>query len=63
MTKSSSKRLGCVSGQGGEKAILTHPFFHEKIDWEALEQRRVRPPVKPKIVSFSFLLAACTFNR
>ncbi|KAH9514541.1 Calcium-independent protein kinase C [Bulinus truncatus] len=49
MTKNPAKRLGCVTSQGGEKAILNHPFFHEKIDWEALEQRKVKPPFKPKI--------------
>ncbi|XP_052106988.1 calcium-independent protein kinase C-like isoform X2 [Mytilus californianus] len=51
MTKNPAKRLGCVKQQGGEKAILVHPFFHEKIDWEALEQRKVKPPFKPKIKS------------
>ncbi|CAG2208563.1 PRKCE [Mytilus edulis] len=51
MTKNPTKRLGCVKQQGGEKAILVHPFFHEKIDWEALEQRKVKPPFKPKIKS------------
>ena len=51
MTKNPQKRLGCVKIHGGERAILHHPFFHEKIDWEALEERRVKPPFKPKIVS------------
>ena len=51
MTKDPAKRLGCVTSQGAEKAILVHPFFHEKIDWEALELRKVKPPFKPKIVS------------
>ena len=51
MTKNPAKRLGCVKSHGGEKAILVHPFFHEKIDWEALEQKKVKPPFKPKIVS------------
>ena len=51
MTKNPAKRLGCVKQQGGEKAILLHPFFHEKIDWESLEQRKVKPPFKPKIKS------------
>jgi len=49
MTKNPARRLGCVATQGCEKAILVHPFFNEKIEWEALEQRRVKPPFKPKI--------------
>lgn len=50
MIKNPAKRLGCVATQGGEHAILTHPFFKE-LDWNALKQRRIRPPFKPKIVS------------
>nr|CAD7425653.1 unnamed protein product [Timema monikensis] len=48
MTKNSTKRLGCVVAQGVEAAIRVHPFFRE-IEWEALENRRVKPPFKPKI--------------
>ena len=51
MTKNPVKRLGCVKAQGAEKAILVHPFFHDKISWEGLEQKAVKPPFKPKIVS------------
>ncbi|XP_076442958.1 calcium-independent protein kinase C-like isoform X1 [Babylonia areolata] len=51
MTKNPAKRLGCVTSQGAEKAIFIHAFFHQKIDFEALEQRRVKPPFKPKIKS------------
>jgi hypothetical protein len=51
MTKNPAKRLGCVKSQGAEKAIFVHSFFHQKIDWEALEERKVKPPFKPKIVS------------
>uniref|UniRef100_A0A3Q2Y6I3 Protein kinase C n=1 Tax=Hippocampus comes TaxID=109280 RepID=A0A3Q2Y6I3_HIPCM len=48
MTKNPAKRLGCVVSQGCEEAIKTHPFFRE-IDWLLLEQRKVRPPFKPRI--------------
>ncbi|XP_052767110.1 calcium-independent protein kinase C-like isoform X2 [Mya arenaria] len=51
MTKNPAKRLGCFKTHGGEKAILVHPFFHEKINWELLEQKAVKPPFKPKIKS------------
>lgn len=50
MTKSPNKRLGCVVAQGLEEAIKLHPFFRE-IDWTLLEQRKIRPPFKPRIVS------------
>jgi novel protein kinase C epsilon type len=62
MTKNPAKRLGCVKAQGGERAILIHPFFNDKIDWEALEERKVKPPFKPKIVSNVILVIfALTF--
>ncbi|XP_026170824.1 protein kinase C epsilon type [Mastacembelus armatus] len=48
MTKNPAKRLGCVVSQGCEEAIKTHPFFRE-IDWVLLEQRKVKPPFKPRI--------------
>lgn len=54
MTKNPNKRLGCVVANGGEEAIKKHPFFLNKIDWIALEDRQVKPPFKPKVVS-SFL--------
>lgn len=50
MTKNPSKRLGCVVAHGTEAAIRTHAFFRD-MDWTALENRRVKPPFKPKIVS------------
>lgn len=50
MTKSPNKRLGCMMAQGLEEAIKLHPFFRE-IDWTLLEQRKIRPPFKPRIVS------------
>lgn len=51
MTKNPLRRLGCVQSQGSEDAIRAHPFFRE-IDWDALEARKVKPPFKPRIVSF-----------
>lgn len=51
MTKNPAKRLGCVNSQGGEDAIRAHPFFKD-MDWEALESRNLKPPFKPKIVSY-----------
>ncbi|XP_064789455.1 protein kinase C epsilon type isoform X1 [Oncorhynchus masou masou] len=48
MTKSPNKRLGCVITQGLEEAIKVHPFFKE-MDWVLLEQKRVKPPFKPRI--------------
>ncbi|XP_062852045.1 protein kinase C epsilon type [Trichomycterus rosablanca] len=48
MTKSPSKRLGCVASQGLEEAIKVHQFFKE-IDWVLLEQRKIKPPFKPRI--------------
>ena len=59
MTKNPVKRLGCVKTQGGEKAILVHPFFHDKISWEGLEQKSVKPPFKPKIVSYCLFCCYC----
>jgi len=56
MTKSPHKRLGCVKSHGGESAIRVHAFFHDKIDWDALEKRQVEAPFKPKIVSIIVLL-------
>uniref|UniRef100_G7PM48 Protein kinase C n=1 Tax=Macaca fascicularis TaxID=9541 RepID=G7PM48_MACFA len=42
------KRLGCVASQNGEDAIKQHPFFKE-IDWVLLEQKKIKPPFKPRI--------------
>ncbi|XP_035896199.1 protein kinase C isoform X2 [Anopheles stephensi] len=44
MTKNAAKRLGCTDG---ENQIRSHPFFKD-MDWEALEQRKVRPPFRPR---------------
>ncbi|KAK2580133.1 hypothetical protein KPH14_012410 [Odynerus spinipes] len=50
MTKNPAKRLGCVVANGGENAIKVHPFF-QHMDWDALEARTVKPPIKPKVQS------------
>jgi hypothetical protein len=49
MTKNPSKRLGCVAANGGEEAIKRHPFFLNKIDWAALDERQVRAPFRPRV--------------
>ncbi|XP_023245369.1 protein kinase C isoform X2 [Copidosoma floridanum] len=48
MTKNQNRRLGCVTINGGEKAIREHPFF-QHMDWDALEARKIKPPFKPKV--------------
>lgn len=64
MTKNPARRLGCIDG---EDSIRKHPFFKGKfvlinvnpkpnchaldMDWDALEQRKVRPPFRPRVVS------------
>ena len=50
MQKNVSKRLGCVTAHGGEEAIKHHSFFRD-IKWKDLEDRKVKPPFRPKIVS------------
>lgn len=54
MTKNRNKRLGCIVADGVEAAIRIHPFFRD-LDWEALENRRVKPPFKPKIVILIYI--------
>lgn len=49
MTKNPARRLGCVDG---ENAIRNHPFFKD-MDWDALEQRKVRPPFRPRVVNLT----------
>jgi len=50
MQKNVSKRLGCVTAHGGEEAIKHHSFFRD-IKWKDLEDRKIKPPFRPKIVS------------
>ena len=49
MTKNPNKRLGCVGAHGGEEAIKRHPFFLNKIDWVALENRELKSPFRPRV--------------
>lgn len=63
MTKNPNKRLGCVATNGGEEAIKRHPFFLNKIDWVALEERQVKPPFKPKVVSLNFCSTQYSYFR
>ncbi|KAM9645410.1 protein kinase C eta type isoform 3-T3 [Trichechus inunguis] len=49
MTKNPTMRLGSLP-QGGEHAILRHPFFKE-IDWAELNHRQIEPPFRPRIKS------------
>lgn len=48
MQKNVNKRLGCVKGHGGEEAIKHHPFFRD-VKWKELEERKIKPPFRPKI--------------
>lgn len=43
--KSPARRLGC----GDETQIRSHAFFKD-LDWKALEQRKIDPPFRPKVV-------------
>ena len=39
-----------IQAHGGEDAIKHHPFFRD-VKWKELEERKVKPPFKPKFVS------------
>ena len=41
--------LFSLQNHGGEEAIKHHPFFRD-VKWKDLEERRIKPPFKPKIV-------------
>lgn len=51
MTKNPARRLGVA---GGAPGIRAHAFFKD-MDWDALAQRRLRPPFRPKVVRTNFL--------
>ncbi|KAI5636612.1 protein kinase domain-containing protein [Phthorimaea operculella] len=46
LNKNPVERLGC--GEHGFMDIVNHPFF-KSIEWEALEQKQVLPPFKPRL--------------
>ena len=46
--KDPDKRLG--SGDDGVKMIKNHPFF-STIDWNAILEKKIKPPFTPKIKS------------
>lgn len=48
LTKNPSRRLGCVTSEGGESAITSHSFF-SSIDWDKLNRKEIEPPFKPRI--------------
>lgn len=37
-----------MAANGGEEAIKKHPFFNNKIEWIALEERKLKPPFRPR---------------
>lgn len=49
LNKVPSDRLGCHK-ESGFMEIMTHPFF-KTIEWEALEQKQVPPPYRPRLES------------
>lgn len=55
LNKNPEERLGCHP-QTGFSDIMSHIFF-KAIDWEALENRQVPPPFKPKVDEEDDILA------
>ena len=48
--------LFSAQNHGGEEAIKHHPFFRD-VKWKDLEERRIKPPFKPKIVRLNWIVA------
>lgn len=46
LVKNPLGRLGCRDPLGGPAELLSHPWFYG-IDWQALLDRKVEPPVRP----------------
>merc|ERR1719204_65638 len=49
LSKNPLERLGCHKDSGFME-IMTHPFF-KTIEWEALEQKQIPPPYRPRLES------------
>jgi len=49
LSKNPLERLGCHKDSGFME-IMTHPFF-KTIEWEALEQKQITPPYRPRLES------------
>jgi len=49
LSKNPAERLGCHK-ETGFMEIMTHPFF-KTIEWEALEQKQIPPPYRPRLES------------
>lgn len=58
MTKNPARRLGCTSD--GENQIRVHNFFKD-MDWDALENRKVKPPFRPRVVSTPTMFSSNCF--
>ena len=61
MQKNPTKRLGCVTAHGAEEAIKHHSFFRS-IKWDDLENRKIKPPFRPKIVRAKLNLSCGLFT-
>ncbi|KAL7637343.1 UNVERIFIED_CONTAM: hypothetical protein RMT77_012069 [Armadillidium vulgare] len=48
LVKDPHKRLG--GGSGDAKEIMAHPFF-DRVNWKAIEEKKVTPPFKPQVTS------------
>ena len=49
-----------LQSHGGEESIKHHPFFRD-VKWKEMEERKIKPPFKPKIVS-CFQMPFMSFN-
>ena len=45
-----SERIGC--GEAGAQELKEHPFFRT-IDWQALEEKKIKPPFKPQTTNIT----------